>query len=174
LPPLRERRSDIPALVQFFLLRYCEENRRETPPVPAEILVRLQHYDWPGNVRELENYVERAVVLAHKQAVDFDALVPSAGTTRLASSKSRTPDMAGQIQGLVRTALQTIPAENSELHARLLGGLERELIEQVMHQNNGVLVKAAARLGINRNTLHKKLSEFDMEEKPERPQLGQA
>src|SRR5207248_5221436 len=52
LPPLRERRKDIPALVQHFLERYCEENRRETPPVPAEVLQRLQEYDWPGDVRE--------------------------------------------------------------------------------------------------------------------------
>src|SRR5271156_4695340 len=47
LPPLRERRTDIPALVRFFLQRYCEENRRETPPVPLEILQKLQEYDWP-------------------------------------------------------------------------------------------------------------------------------
>jgi DNA-binding protein Fis len=59
-----------------------------------------------------------------------------------------------------------MPEGNGELHGRLLGDLERELIEQVMHQTNGVLVKAAARLGINRNTLHKKLSEFNMEPSP--------
>src|SRR5256714_4247828 len=59
LPPLRERRGDIADLARYFLDRYCEENRRETPPVPAEVLERLQEYDWPGNVRELENYVER-------------------------------------------------------------------------------------------------------------------
>src|ERR1700736_765523 len=61
LPPLRERRTDVPALARFFLERYCEENRRETPPVPPEVMQQLAQYDWPGNVRELENYVERAV-----------------------------------------------------------------------------------------------------------------
>jgi len=168
LPPLRERRSDIPALVRFFLERYCEENRRETPPVPAEVLRRVQEYDWPGNVRELENYVERSVVLAHDQAVNFEALIPGAGgERRVPSSKSRTPDLASQIQLLVRTGLQTMPDGSGELHGRLLREIERELIGQVMHQSNGVLVKAAARLGINRNTLHKKLSEFNMVEKPE-------
>src|ERR1700680_3650270 len=64
LPPLRERRSDIPALAQFFLERYCEENRRDTPEIPSAILERIQGYPWAGNVRELENYVERAVVLS--------------------------------------------------------------------------------------------------------------
>src|SRR5437762_1916094 len=61
LPPLRERRGDIPALVRFFLERYCEENRRDPPDIPGHVLERLQNYDWPGNVRELENYVERSV-----------------------------------------------------------------------------------------------------------------
>src|SRR5438132_3023249 len=64
LPPLRARRADIPALTRFFFERYCEENRRDPPEIPAHVLDRLQNYDWPGNVRELENYVERGVVLS--------------------------------------------------------------------------------------------------------------
>src|SRR5947209_10462881 len=63
LPPLRDRREDIPALGQFFLERYSEENRRDTPELTLQVLQALQGYDWPGNVRELENYIERAVVL---------------------------------------------------------------------------------------------------------------
>src|SRR3989441_11720382 len=65
LPPLRERREDIPTLARHFLAIYSEENRRETPELPADVLKVLLEYDWPGNVRELENYVERAVVLAN-------------------------------------------------------------------------------------------------------------
>src|SRR5437870_7101412 len=57
LPPLRERRKDIAALARHFLERYSEENRRDTPELPAVVLQVLQEYDWPGNVRELENYV---------------------------------------------------------------------------------------------------------------------
>jgi DNA-binding NtrC family response regulator len=168
LPPLRERRTDIPFLVRFFLERYCEENRRETPPVPEEVLRRLQGYEWPGNVRELENYVERSVVLAHEQPVNFEALVPGArGERRLQPAKARTPDAAAQVQALVRTALQMMPADGDEVHRRLLRDVELELIEQVMQQTNRVLVKAAARLGINRNTLHKKLSDHNMLEKSE-------
>src|SRR4051795_7737210 len=56
LPPLRERREDIPALARFFLRRYCEENCRETPELPREVIDVLMVHDWPGNVRELENY----------------------------------------------------------------------------------------------------------------------
>src|SRR5438132_2079725 len=65
LPPLRDRREDIPDLARFFLERYSEENRRDTPELTAEVLQVLQQYDWPGNVRELENYIERAVVMAN-------------------------------------------------------------------------------------------------------------
>jgi DNA-binding NtrC family response regulator len=166
LPPLRERRSDIPALVRFFLERYCEENRRETPQVPADVVRRIQEHDWPGNVRELENYVERSVVLSHNQTVDFEALIPGAtGERRISSPKSRGGDLASQIQVLVRTALQAMPNGTGELHGRFLREVERELVAQVMQQSNDVLVKAAARLGINRNTLHKKLSEFNMLDK---------
>ena len=169
LPPLRERRSDIPALARFFLERYCEENRRETPQLPGDVLRKLQEYDWPGNVRQLENFVERSVVLAHDHAVDFDALVPNAGgDRRLASIKSRQPDLPSTIQQLVQLALVAMPDGSGDFHGRLLREIERELIEQVMQQTNGVLVKAAARLGINRNTLHKKLSEFNMIDKPEK------
>src|ERR1700736_6802579 len=65
LPPLRDRRKDIPALARFFLERYSEENRRDAPRLPAEVLKSLLTYDWPGNVRELENCIERAVVLSN-------------------------------------------------------------------------------------------------------------
>src|SRR5690242_20175428 len=75
LPPLRDRTEDIPALVRFFLERYCEENRRDTPDVPSSVVNKLQQYDWPGNVRELENYVERSVVLSHGQPVQFELML---------------------------------------------------------------------------------------------------
>jgi two-component system response regulator AtoC len=160
LPPLRERREDIPALVNFFLHRYCEENRRETPEVPASVLRRLQEYDWPGNVRELENYVERAVVLSPPETFDFDLLVPGArGERRLRPAQARGNDLDALVRQLVRTALQTIPPE-SRLHSTLLDKVERELLEQVMELCDHVLIKAAARLSINRNTLQKKLAEF--------------
>src|SRR5436853_435059 len=69
LPPLRERRQDIPALARFFLERYSEENRCEPPELSLDLLKILKEYDWPGNVRELENHMERAVVLSNGQAL---------------------------------------------------------------------------------------------------------
>jgi DNA-binding NtrC family response regulator len=159
LPPLRERREDIPALVSYFLERYCEENRRDPPEVPPSVLERLQQYDWPGNVRELENFVERCVVLSHNQPIQWDHLVPGQ-ERKMRTTHGKTGDLPTLIQTLVRTALQKIPADEGVLYDRLVRGVEKELLEQVMPICDNVLVKAAARLGINRNTLHKKLSEL--------------
>ncbi|MCS7045971.1 MAG: sigma-54 dependent transcriptional regulator [Gemmataceae bacterium] len=166
LPPLRQRREDIPALVRFFLEKYCEENRRDPPEVPAAILERMQNdYDWPGNVRELENCVERAVVLAHGRPVDFELMVPG-HERRMRAVHGKPGDLEAMIQNLVSTALAKLPPEEGRLYDRLVRGVERELLEQLLPLCDNVLVKAAARLGINRNTLHKKLTELR--------QLGQA
>jgi DNA-binding NtrC family response regulator len=166
LPPLRERRDDIPALARFFLERYCEENRRDTPELPASLIERLEAYPWPGNVRELENYVERAVVLSHGQAFNFAALVPDGAERPVRPARGKGKDLDGLIQELVRTAMQTFPADDGRLHDRLVRGVERELLSQVMPLCDNVLVKAAARLGINRNTLHKKLAELNPSQEP--------
>ena len=68
LPPLRERKEDIPVLAHHFLAKYSEENRKPGLELTAEALDLLMEYDWPGNVRELENVIERAVVLSHRTA----------------------------------------------------------------------------------------------------------
>jgi len=161
LPPLRERREDIPALTRFFLERYSEENRRDAPELSAEALKGLLAYDWPGNVRELENCIERAVVLTNGQALHPEALAaPPLGERRRRLGRARGGDLASLIQQLIRVGIQTVPAEEGTLYQRLVGGVERELIEQVLQLCDHVQVKAAARLGINRNTLHKKISDF--------------
>jgi Nif-specific regulatory protein len=168
LPPLRERRDDIPGLAVFFLNRYSEENRRDPPELTHEVLDALMAYDWPGNVRELENYIERAVVMAAGGGLKPEMLsLPSQGGRRLRPSGMRSGDLQGLIQNLVRSGIQSVPTEDGNLYERLVGGVERELIEQVMQQCDNVQVKAAGRLGINRNTLHKKLSEFDLDKPKE-------
>ncbi|MBI3822038.1 MAG: sigma-54-dependent Fis family transcriptional regulator [Planctomycetes bacterium] len=159
LPPLRDRPEDIPALAQFFLERYCEENRRDTAEIPGAILDKLRHNEWPGNVRELENCVERCVVLSHGQALQFDLMLPS-NERRMRAPHGKPADVDALIQQLVRASMQKWPTDDDHLHHQLIRTVERELLEQVLPLSDNVLVKAAARLGINRNTLHKKLAEF--------------
>jgi transcriptional regulator with PAS, ATPase and Fis domain len=165
LPPLRERREDIPALARFFLHRYSEENRRDAPELTPEIVRVLMEHDWPGNVRELENSIERAVVLSAGRAIAPDMVRPVDRSQLPKVGLKKTPrgDLSALIQQLVQTAMQTVPATSRDLYDRVMKGVERELIEQVLVECNKVHVKAAERLGINRNTLHKKVSEFDKE-----------
>jgi DNA-binding NtrC family response regulator len=166
LPPLRERRQDISALARHFLEMYCEENRRDPPVIPDNIIARLEQHAWPGNVRELENYVERTVVLSHGGPINFDHMVPG-HEHRMRTTRSRAGgSLEAMIQNLVRFALQSIPPEDGVVFDRVVKGVERELLEQVLPLCDHVLVKAATRLGINRNTLHKKMSEL---QKPVEP-----
>jgi transcriptional regulator with GAF, ATPase, and Fis domain len=159
LPPLRERREDIPQLSRYFLERHAEEHRCDPPELTAEVLRVLQGHDWPGNVRELENYMERAVVLAAGRALTPEMLAPPGhGERRWRPLKARGGDLQSLVQQLVRLGTQTLPDQT--LHERIVGAVERELIEQVMMQSGDVQVTAARRLGINRNTLHKKVEDY--------------
>ncbi|HEX4589163.1 MAG TPA: sigma-54 dependent transcriptional regulator [Gemmataceae bacterium] len=161
LPPLRERREDIPALARFFLKRYADENRRDMPDLSDVMLKALQEYDWPGNVRELENYIERLLVLSDGRPLTPDlAGPPGAEVHALQAKLPRTSDdVPTLIRQLVRQSLHAVrPGE--PLYDRVISSVERELIEQVMRQCDQVQVKAAARLKMNRNTLHQKIKEF--------------
>jgi transcriptional regulator with PAS, ATPase and Fis domain len=149
LPPLRERREDIPHLVGFFLRIYNEQNFRHVPHVQPQAMELLCNYDWPGNVRELQNYVERAVVLAPGDELTCD-LLPEADLATLAAE-------------LVEEGIQAAGPQVANLHAAIVSRVERELIAQVLACCDGVQTKAADRLGINRNTLHKKLEEYGLE-----------
>lgn len=161
LPPLRDRREDIPYLVNHFVKKYCEENRRPLLPVVPETIACLQGYDWPGNVRELENYIERAVVLCLSDSITPDLLPPQArGESAPRIIRTRSVDLPSSIDELVRLALSSSSSEETNLYDKVVGAVERELIEQVLNACDQVQIKAAARLGINRNTLHKKLKEF--------------
>lgn len=164
LPPLRKRREDIPELVGHFLNVYNEENDRYVVHVAPAAMEALQDYDWPGNVRELQNYVERAVVMA-----ETDELVPELlplvvrGKKSARSSRTGKTDIDALTIELVEQSLGIAPAEDNDLYSRIVGRVERELILQVLSNCGDVQIKAAARLGINRNTLHKKLKEFGIE-----------
>ena len=161
LPPLRQRREDIPVLARFFFERYSEQNRRDAPECSPGVLKVLQTHDWPGNVRELENWIERAVVLTVGQELTPELLLSLETAETLASGgPSRLGALQNLIKQLVRTGIRTFPSEEGRLYEQIVGGVERELIEQVLERCGQVQVKAASRLGINRNTLHKKLSEF--------------
>jgi len=163
LPPLRERREDIPELVGHFLRQFNQKNNRHVPHVRREAMEALQSYDWPGNVRELQNYIERAVILAPGDEITCD-LLPDAVLGRKPPSIGfgRPQDIDRLTQDFVRQALRLKPS-NGRLYASIVERVERELISQVLASCDQVQLKAANILGINRNTLHKKLKQFGLD-----------
>jgi DNA-binding NtrC family response regulator len=163
LPPLRERREDIPGLVGHFLKLYSEENFRQPPPrIEPATMRALLDYSWPGNVRELQNYIERAVVLAPGDALTAD-LLPEALRGGKPRRIGRAADPETLASELVRQGIDAAGPGAENLHTTIVNRVERELIAQVMAACEGVQIKAAERLGISRNTLHKKLKEFGLE-----------
>lgn len=164
LPPLRDRREDLPLLVKAFLKRYCEQNHREMREVHADSMALLQSYDWPGNVRELQNYMERAVILGEGTELKPEHLPPQLrGEAPPRPIRGRSEDFGTMTVDLVRRGLQAAGPGSSELIRKIVEPVERELIIQVLAACDRVQIKAAARLGINRNTLHKKLSEYGID-----------
>jgi two-component system, NtrC family, response regulator AtoC len=165
LPSLRERREDIEPLVLFFLQRYAEQNRRDMRRVHPEAMRLLRDHDWPGNVRELQNYVERAVILGTGPELTVDNLPPQ--LRGQAAPRPIRPRSGGDqtvlCTELVRQGISAAGANANDLHDRIVGRVERELIQQVLQSCDRVQIKAAARLGINRNTLHKKLAEYRLD-----------
>ena len=131
--------------------------------IQKEALESLQDYDWPGNVRELQNYIERAVVMAESDELTTDLLPDVVRGGRQRSSRLRGADLETLTYEVVQTGLSDSEGEANNLYGKILTPVERELIEQVMLACNNVQTKAAAKLGINRNTLHKKLKEYDLE-----------
>ncbi len=163
IPPLRQRREDIPALIAFFLNEYNEANDRYVVHIEQEAMQALQDYHWPGNVRELQNYVERAVVMAEGDEMTVQLLpdVVLGGTPERASGGTET-DLDSLARQVVLEGLAKVDDEE-DLYSRIVDRVERELIAQVMKACDNVQTQAAAQLGINRNTLHKKLKQHRLE-----------
>lgn len=161
LPPLRNRREDIPLLVDHFLTVYNRANDRNVTSVAIPAMDALKGYSWPGNVRELQNYIERAVILADGRELTAD-LLPGALTGEKKSSDAVYPvgDPQKLVKEFVFNEIATATDEEA-LFAKVVGPVERELIAQVMDACKSK-TKAADRLGINRNTLAKKLQEYGL------------
>jgi Nif-specific regulatory protein len=164
LPPLRNRREDVPRLIDYFLDKYNEVNNRRLRRINKEMLNVLLRYPWPGNVRELENAIERAVVLSTGE--DFtEELLPL--SVRMFAQQRRTTSSSESIETLTRRLADQSIAEyelrEGEIYQLVVDQIERALIDRALGKCNGVKTKAADFLGINRNTLNKKVKDLGIE-----------
>jgi DNA-binding NtrC family response regulator len=167
IPPLRDRREDIPQLLTFFLKQYNEVNDRYVVHIQPAVIEALQQYTWPGNVRELQNYVERAVVLANGDEFTTDLLPPSVLSNQpeqLSEDGEAAEDLATLSFRTVQQGLRELADKDGNLHSEIVDRIERELIQQVLAACGGTRTKAAIQLGINRNTLHKKIKDLRIDE----------
>ncbi len=164
IPPLRQRCEDIPALVVHFLNYYSDANNRYVVRVSPEALAAMQAYHWPGNVRELQNYVERAVVMADGDELTLE-LLPETIRDGKSNGRDHISIRGYDLESLTKEVVQegVRSAGDHELHSFVVNRVEKELISQVLASCNFVQTKTAAKLGINRNTLHKKLKDYDLE-----------
>ena len=164
LPPLRERVEDIRELAEFFLERYARDNQRSVRSIAPDALGYLKAYGWPGNVRELQNYIERAIVLADGDVIASNLLpahVRGEAPPRL--GRVNRSDLDSMCAELVSQGLAENADEGTAYNA-VIGMVEKELITQVLRICQGTQTKTALRLGINRNTLHKKIEEHGLQE----------
>jgi DNA-binding NtrC family response regulator len=144
LPPLRDRKDDIPLLVQHFLDKFTEEGRKRSIVFTPAAMDRLMSYDWPGNVRELENVVERAVVLCSEREIDVD-LIPDHVSVE---PHVDVPDIV-------------IPPDG--IHFReVITGHERKYIEAALEAAGGVQKRAAELLHIKATTLNEMIKRYDI------------
>ncbi|MFP6586566.1 MAG: sigma-54 dependent transcriptional regulator [Pirellulaceae bacterium] len=167
IPPLRDRREDIPQLLTFFLQQYNDVNDRYVVHIQPAVTEAMQQYSWPGNVRELQNYVERAVVLANGDEFTTDLLPPSVLSNQpeqLSADGDASEDLAGLSFRTVQQGLRELADKDGNLYNEIVDRIERELIQQVLAACGGTRTKAAIQLGINRNTLHKKIKDLRINE----------
>jgi len=160
LPPLRERRRDIPLLVEHFLAKHVEElGERGVAP---EALDRLVGYDWPGNVRELENVIQRAMVMATAGVILPEHL--PIGPVSAAASVAVDATLEEIIERKLMECVRGLRERSSaNLYDLVVGLVEKPLLRAVLRETGGNQVRAAQILGINRNTLRKKLTEHGID-----------
>jgi Nif-specific regulatory protein len=164
LPPLRNRREDIPRLIDFFLDKYNAENERKLRRISRDMLNVLLRYPWPGNVRELENAIERAVVLSRDEDFTEDLLPLS---VRMFAAQRRNTTASESIETLTNRladqALGDYDMREGEIYQLVIDQIEHALIEKALGKCSGVKTRAADFLGINRNTLNKKVKDLNIE-----------
>jgi two-component system nitrogen regulation response regulator GlnG len=154
IPALRERPEDIPVLAEHFAMRYSAELHTEARYLSDGCIEHLAGHDWPGNVRELENAIKRALVLASHEVLSPEDFAFLQGAPALAAEGGSLEER------ILEETQRLLDAAEGDLHRKLLERLERPLLEAVLRHTGGNQLRAAAVLGINRNTLRKKISEL--------------
>ncbi|CAN5301253.1 sigma-54 dependent transcriptional regulator [soil metagenome] len=171
-PALRERREDIPALVEHFIARFNVEEGKRVAGASGETMALLSAFDWPGNVRQLENSVYRALVLAdapYLQPHDFPA-ISGVAMPMPQDAEAQTTTPSGPAAEALAPSIDLPPLPDQPIrildergHLRTLEDIERDLIQHAIEVYAGHMSEIARRLGIGRSTLYRKVREQGLE-----------
>jgi DNA-binding NtrC family response regulator len=162
-PSLRDRREDVPALVEHFVARFNVEEGKRIAGCAPETLAMLQAFDWPGNVRQLENAVYRAIILADApflQPHDFPAISGQAAPMEAEPDRSAAVMSYADLPPLPDTPIRILDDRG---HLRTLEEIEHDLIQHAIEVYAGHMSEIARRLGIGRSTLYRKVREQGLE-----------
>jgi len=161
LPPLRNRVDDIPFLIEHFINKYSSELKLHNKSFSQNAVEILKKYSWPGNVRELENTVKRIMVLTPDKIIEEIHLKEISPYIFETGNNS---DMFDSVVGeQISRLLSGIDDSSSDLYQSIISKVEKQLFRKILNYTNGNKKKAASMLGINRNTLSKKLADLDID-----------
>jgi nitrogen regulation protein NR(I) len=166
LPALRDRKEDIPLLVNYFLNKYAQRQKQKPKSISPDVLATLERYHWPGNVRELENVIQRALVVAKGNAILPGNLPPElthSSPPSVGRSVSVEP-LAAPIDDLPTIAQTLFAWARKDPKLKVIPAVERELIVEALKQTKGNQVQAAKLLGITRATLRKRVDKFGIKQ----------
>lgn len=168
LPPLRERRQDIPGLVQLFMHDYAAALDVPMRHVSSDAMALLSAFDYPGNIRQLENFCQWLTVMSSSQLVEVKDLPPEVQHAHLASHAPGQPEeletpSASWLQGLASEARLSLSRNEPAIMATLTRDFERVLLRTALDYCHGRRMEAAQRLGIGRNTLTRKCADLGLD-----------
>jgi two-component system nitrogen regulation response regulator GlnG len=159
LPPLRERREDIPLLANYFLTKFSAAQNTPRKSISSEAIDALEKYHWPGNVRELENVLQRAVVVAKGETIsDYD--LPQEIFAKPLTTKNKIAAQESERGKLADIAAQLFDWARRDKELKIIPAVEKELIINALRDTKGNQVHAAKLLGITRATLRKRIAKF--------------
>jgi nitrogen regulation protein NR(I) len=167
IPPLRDRRDDIPLLVNYFLKKISREQQQQPKSIATSVIKTLEKYHWPGNVRELENAIRRAIVMAKTDAILLSDLPPEisgqggSGAPPLSATAGAAGNAATTDAAVLARQLFQWARRDPKL--KIIPAVERELVIQALKETNDNQVHAAKLLGITRATLRKRIDKFGIQ-----------
>ena len=158
IPPLRERKEDIPELVSYFLKKFNRELKKGTVGITPEAMEKITSYGWPGNVRQLDNVLKRAMVLCQGEWILEDQLLFEKGWEKREAEEESSKK---NIEGLLDTLFEELSNSPSTLQdLDMISTLEKGMILRALQKTKGNQVQAALLLGINRSTLRGKMDRY--------------